>query len=72
MALRYSVGCLSCTLLLSWSLLLGGLLTGSAAQVLTAIQPDSTLGTNVIKNGTVYDIIGGMRAGDWAQSVSQF
>jgi filamentous hemagglutinin family protein len=64
MMLRHPVRCLSCVLLLSWSLLLVGLLTDSAAQVLTAIRPDGTLGTSVIKNGTVYDITGGTRPGN--------
>jgi filamentous hemagglutinin family protein len=45
-------------------LLLGVLFAASAAQVPTAIRPDGTLGTSVIKNGTVYDITGGTRPGN--------
>jgi hypothetical protein len=42
--------------LLSGSLLLAGLLTGSQAQVQTAITTDGTLGTTVTQTGTVYII----------------
>jgi filamentous hemagglutinin family protein len=47
--------------LLSGGLLLGALLTGSGAQVPTAIRPDGTLGTTVRQHGTRYDITGGTR-----------
>jgi filamentous hemagglutinin family protein len=64
MTLRPSVGHLPRFLLLSGGLLLGVLLTGSAAQVPTAIRPDGTLGTTVSQNGNVYNIMGGTRPGN--------
>jgi filamentous hemagglutinin family protein len=50
-------------LLLSGSLLLGGLLASSGAEVSTSIRPDGTLGTTVTSSGTIHTITGGTRPG---------
>lgn len=64
MTRRHPVYRLSCVLLLSGALLLGGLLAGSVAQVSTAIRPDATLGTTTTSQGTVHTITGGARPGN--------
>jgi filamentous hemagglutinin family protein len=64
MMLRHAVGHLSRFLLLGGGLLLGVMLTVSAAQVSTAIRPDGTLGTTVTQSGSIYTIMGGTRPGN--------